>query len=279
MIRWPSPSRRRISAGLELHAWFNPYRARLLVGHLARRADHISKTHPQLVRHYGEYLWLDPGEKAVQDYSLSVIMDVVKRYDMDGVHFDDYFYPYKVKDAAGKDLDFPDDASWQRFGAGEQAEPRRLAARECQHLHRARLQINQGGEALGEVWHQPLRHLAPQQSAPDQRVWTPMRNSTPIRANGWPTAGWITSPRSFTGRLTAGAKLPRAAELVGRAKRQGPDALPGDGLDQSQRPHAVTARMAAPGDRQPDSSDPEPVRRGRPYTLGHEEPHAQRRLR
>jgi uncharacterized lipoprotein YddW (UPF0748 family) len=53
----------------------------------------------------------------VQDYSLSVVMDVVQRYDVDGVHFDDYFYPYKANSGAGKDMDFPDDSSWQRFGA------------------------------------------------------------------------------------------------------------------------------------------------------------------
>jgi uncharacterized lipoprotein YddW (UPF0748 family) len=104
--------------GLELHAWFNPYRARLRTSSSPVAANHVSKTRPQLVRQYGEFLWLDPGERDVQDYSLSVVMDVVKRYDIDGVHFDDYFYPYKVSGGAGKELDFPDDSSWRRFGAG-----------------------------------------------------------------------------------------------------------------------------------------------------------------
>ena len=103
--------------GLELHAWFNPYRARHLAAKGPISAGHISKTHPQLVRQYGKSLWLDPGEKEVQDYSLSVVMDVVKRYDIDGVHFDDYFYPYKEQDASGKEIDFPDESSWRRFGA------------------------------------------------------------------------------------------------------------------------------------------------------------------
>jgi uncharacterized lipoprotein YddW (UPF0748 family) len=103
--------------GLELHAWLNPYRARLRSATSPVATTHISKLRPQLVRQYGEFLWLDPGEKEVQDYSLSVVMDVVKRYDVDGVHFDDYFYPYKAHDASGKELDFPDDASWRRFGA------------------------------------------------------------------------------------------------------------------------------------------------------------------
>ncbi|MGO8931348.1 MAG: glycoside hydrolase family 10 protein [Limisphaerales bacterium] len=102
--------------GLELHAWFNPYRARLRAANSPTAANHISRTRPQLVRQYGEFLWLDPGEKDVQDYSLSVVMDVVRRYDVDGVHFDDYFYPYKASDGAGNELDFPDDSSWRRFG-------------------------------------------------------------------------------------------------------------------------------------------------------------------
>jgi uncharacterized lipoprotein YddW (UPF0748 family) len=103
--------------GLELHAWFNPYRARHSSGKSTLSPNHISKTHPEYVRQYGKALWLDPGEKAVQDYSLNVVMDVVKRYDIDGIHFDDYFYPYKEQDASGRDLDFPDDSSWRRFGA------------------------------------------------------------------------------------------------------------------------------------------------------------------
>jgi uncharacterized lipoprotein YddW (UPF0748 family) len=104
--------------GLELHAWFNPYRAHHFQSISPISANHISKTRPNLVRHYGKYLWLDPGERDVQDYSLSVVMDVVKRYDVDGIHFDDYFYPYEEKGADGKDQDFPDDASWRKFGTG-----------------------------------------------------------------------------------------------------------------------------------------------------------------
>ncbi len=102
--------------GLELHAWFNPYRARYSQAKSPVSPDHISRTHPDLVRRYGHYLWLDPGEKRVQDYVLSVIMDVVRRYDIDGVHFDDYFYPYPERDASGRALGFPDEASWRRYG-------------------------------------------------------------------------------------------------------------------------------------------------------------------
>ena len=100
--------------GLEFHAWFNPYRARQANAKSEIAANHISKTQPQLVKHYGKALWLDPGETAVQDYSLKVIMDVVSRYDIDGVHIDDYFYPYPERDG-GKQIDFPDELSWQQY--------------------------------------------------------------------------------------------------------------------------------------------------------------------
>jgi uncharacterized lipoprotein YddW (UPF0748 family) len=102
--------------GLELHAWFNPYRARHQSAKSPISANHISKKRPDLVRKYGGYLWLDPGEPEVQDYSLRVVMDVVKRYNVDGIHFDDYFYPYAVRDASGKEVDFPDEQSWTRYG-------------------------------------------------------------------------------------------------------------------------------------------------------------------
>ncbi|MEX2093121.1 MAG: family 10 glycosylhydrolase [Pirellulales bacterium] len=104
--------------GLELHAWFNPYRAShpTMKGPISE--NHISRTHPEIVRQYGEYLWLDPGEPGAVDHSLAVILDVVRRYDIDAVHFDDYFYPYPINDKDGKQVDFPDDASWAKYLVG-----------------------------------------------------------------------------------------------------------------------------------------------------------------
>ncbi len=104
--------------GLEAHAWFNPYRA---LGSLKIPVsdDHVSKTKPQIVRTYGDNLWLDPGMKETQEHSLAVILDVVKRYDIDGIHIDDYFYPYKVKDPKTKtEVSFPDDESYAAYKAG-----------------------------------------------------------------------------------------------------------------------------------------------------------------
>lgn len=101
--------------GLELHAWFNPFRARHMSAQSAAAATHVTRTHPEWVKTYGRLLWLDPGEAAVQDYSLQVILDVVRRYDVDGVHLDDYFYPYRMRDAEGQPMSFDDTVSWKRY--------------------------------------------------------------------------------------------------------------------------------------------------------------------
>ncbi len=102
--------------GLELHAWFNPYRARYTGSKSPLASSHIARTNPALVKTYGGYLWMDPGEPAVRARTLRVVMDVVKRYDVDGVHIDDYFYPYPVT-RQGKRVDFPDTRSWQKYRA------------------------------------------------------------------------------------------------------------------------------------------------------------------
>src|SRR5204863_27190 len=77
--------------------------------------NHIIKRRPDLAKRYGKHYWLNPTHPEVIDYSLKVILDVVGRYDVDGVHLDDYFYPYKEKDEDGKTIPFPDDDTWQEY--------------------------------------------------------------------------------------------------------------------------------------------------------------------
>ncbi|MET0322890.1 MAG: family 10 glycosylhydrolase [Duganella sp.] len=119
--------------GLELHAWFNPYRARHATAKSPLARTHMSYTHPEAIKSYGRYLWMDPGEPAAAQRTLDVILDVVRRYDIDGVHIDDYFYPYPIDNptASGpegvaldggagmrKELEFPDEPSWQHYLLG-----------------------------------------------------------------------------------------------------------------------------------------------------------------
>ncbi len=101
---------------LELHAWFNPYRAKQPGAKSRLAKSHIARRSPALVKTYGEYLWMDPGEPAVRARTVRVVLDVVQRYDIDGVHLDDYFYPYPEA-RNGREVPFPDDASWKRYRA------------------------------------------------------------------------------------------------------------------------------------------------------------------
>lgn len=106
--------------GLELHAWFNPFRARLGEAKLPPSPLHVSQSRPQWVKTYGNQLWMDPGEPAAAAHSLAVVLEVLKRYDVDGIHLDDYFYPYPVQqgDDAKTELEFSDQNTWQRYVDG-----------------------------------------------------------------------------------------------------------------------------------------------------------------
>ena len=73
----------------------------------------MSRRHPEWIRTYAGQKWVDPGEPEARRYVLDVILDIVRRYDIDGLHIDDYFYPYPKGGA-----DFPDGATWARHGAG-----------------------------------------------------------------------------------------------------------------------------------------------------------------
>lgn len=83
------------SRGMELHAWFNPYRAYRQDNAYARSPSHVVGTHPNwLITCPDGYKLFDPGLQEVRNYVTSVVMDAVRRYSNDAVHFDDYFYPY-----------------------------------------------------------------------------------------------------------------------------------------------------------------------------------------
>ena len=103
--------------GLEIHAWINPFRAGNARDTASLAPAHLFNARRDLVRVYGTQLWLDPGEPATQDHVMRVVSDIVQRYDIDGVHADDYFYPYQQNDAAGRLIDFPDSGSYARSGS------------------------------------------------------------------------------------------------------------------------------------------------------------------
>ena len=99
--------------GMEFHAWMNPYRAEFKIGVSSISPTHITKLHPDWFLPYGIIKIFDPGNKEVQQFVTNVIRDIVRRYDVDAIHFDDYFYPYRI---AGKE--FPDSVSFATYGNG-----------------------------------------------------------------------------------------------------------------------------------------------------------------
>jgi uncharacterized lipoprotein YddW (UPF0748 family) len=122
--------------GMEFHAWCNPYRAIFQVprsylepkhGKHKRKmiyvrgssiaANHVSRLHPDWILKYGETAYLDPGNKEVQLYVNLVIRDMLSRYDIDAIHFDDYFYPYRIGG-----VEFPDYSSYAKYGNGMERE-------------------------------------------------------------------------------------------------------------------------------------------------------------
>lgn len=114
--------------GLQLHAWFNPFRA-ALPGVPGRAAStHVVRQHPEWIVKYGKQTWIDPGNPAARKFVLETILDVARRYDVDGIHLDDYFYPYresrtytrrvkKKRVRVTEEISFADGRSWKRYGA------------------------------------------------------------------------------------------------------------------------------------------------------------------
>ena len=109
------PLRYAVSAAherdLEFHAWFNPYRVSMNTDREALAPDSPARQHPDWVVEYGGKLYYDPGLPQVRELTTNVILEAVRRYDVDGVHFDDYFYPYPVAGVA-----FPDDETFAAHG-------------------------------------------------------------------------------------------------------------------------------------------------------------------
>ncbi len=99
--------------GMELHAWLNPYRVTSTANDILAE-DHMYKRKPGLFKKYGSQIYFNPGEPESREFVVSVVKDIVGRYDIDGIHFDDYFYPYPENGKA-----FPDEDTFAKYGAAQ----------------------------------------------------------------------------------------------------------------------------------------------------------------
>ncbi len=98
--------------GMEFHAWLNPYRANFNIRTASISPDHITRKHPEWFLTYGDKKYFDPANQLGQEFVVNVVKDIVKRYDIDAIHMDDYFYPYRIP---GKE--FPDAVSYRKSGS------------------------------------------------------------------------------------------------------------------------------------------------------------------
>ena len=99
--------------GMEFHAWINPYRAVFNVKKSSIAPSHITRIHPEWFLTYGDKKYFNPGLPQVWQHTNRIVRDLVSRYDIDAIHMDDYFYPYRI---AGKE--FPDEKTYQQYSRG-----------------------------------------------------------------------------------------------------------------------------------------------------------------
>lgn len=103
--------------GLAFHAWFNPFRVQN-VSKAALSENHPIKKHPDWLVSYGGRKYYNPAIAAARRHSINVIAEVAEKYDVDGIHLDDYFYPYPVK-KNGKTVPWPDAELYKKYGNGQ----------------------------------------------------------------------------------------------------------------------------------------------------------------
>ena len=186
--------------GIEVHAWFNPFRA-LPNASMPTARNHVSRTHPSVIRKFKHYKWMDPANSFTRKRALDVILDVTRRYDIDGVHIDDYFYPYPSVGKNGRPKEiFPDGKSPAQRRAYVDGFVRDMYS----SVKKVKPWVRVGISPFG-IWKPGVPNgttasiNAYEHLAADSRKWL---------ANGWcdylsPQLYWrINSPQSFTRLLT-----------------------------------------------------------------------------
>ncbi len=174
--------------GLELHAWFNPYRVAVHTDTSRLVPTHPARVHPDWVLPYGGKLYYNPGIPEVRAFVQDAMIDAVRRYDIDAVHFDDYFYPYPV---AGQVFD--DDATFARYGGGftDKAAWRRdnidrLVREMSDRIKETRAGVRFGISPFG-VW----RNVATDPLGSDTRAGVQTYDDLHADTRGWVKRGWI----------------------------------------------------------------------------------------
>ncbi|MFE2035751.1 glycoside hydrolase family 10 protein [Streptomyces scopuliridis] len=174
--------------GLELHAWFNPYRVANHTDPSRLIATHPARVHPDWVLPYGGKLYYNPGLPEVRTFVQDAMLDAVRRYDIDAVHWDDYFYPYPVAGQVFEDdaayalhgAGFPDKAAWRRDNTD------RLVRETATRIKKIKKHVRFGISPFG-VW----RNAATDPLGSDTRAGVQTYDDLHADTRGWVEKGWI----------------------------------------------------------------------------------------
>ena len=172
--------------GMQFHAWFNPFRATTDANTDALAANHVAKQHPEWMVNSSNKLYINPGIPEARQHIIATIMEVVNRYDIDGVHLDDYFYP--------SNGNFPDDAAYQAYGGSSfasKADWRRNNINQFvqqldQAIKNVKPQVQFGISPFG-VW----RNIADDQTGSDTRAGVTAYDNMYADVRTWVKNGWI----------------------------------------------------------------------------------------
>lgn len=176
------------SRGLELHAWFNPYRVANHTDPSRLAATHPARLHPDWVLPYGGKLYYNPGLPEVRGFVQDAMLDAVRRYDIDAVHWDDYFYPYPVAGQTFADGDtyakygagFPDKAAWRR------ANTDKLVHETAERIKAVKPAVRFGISPFG-VWRNASADPLGSRTAAGVQTYDDLYADT----RGWIKKGWI----------------------------------------------------------------------------------------
>ncbi|MGW0668848.1 glycoside hydrolase family 10 protein [Streptomyces sp. NPDC002746] len=176
------------SRGLELHAWFNPYRVANHTDRSRLTATHPARVHPDWALPYGGKLYYNPGLPEVRSFVQDAMLDAVRRYEIDAVHWDDYFYPYPV---AGQS--FADGAAYEKYGAGfaskaawRRSNTDKLVQETARRIKAVRPGVRFGISPFG-VWRNASTDPLGSKSAAGVQTYDDLYADT----RGWIKKGWI----------------------------------------------------------------------------------------
>ena len=242
--------------GLELHAWFNPLRARHSSAKSPVSPSHVGRANPTIVKSYGNQLWMDPGEPAAADRFIAVVQDVLGRYDVDGVHIDDYFYPYPIAlnggpADGGPELEFPDEPSWRAYrdagGTLSRADWRRrntdaLVERFYVEAHRVKPTVRVGISPFG---------LGRPDRRPAGITGFSQYDKMSADVEKWLAAGWLDylAPQLYWPRESAGQPFGTLLEYWNAQNASGRHVWPGlftsriDATDKSWQPEEIVGQV------------------------------------